>query len=96
MRQTDKKPARLTPADVGREGLHLDLAADALLNGWTRARVIAALVARVQHDTRYLAYRQANQRQTTYDAQVTQDLRALSLAAVWLQEDRWDKSGSGR
>jgi hypothetical protein len=65
---------------------HLDLAAEALLDGWTREQVIAALVGRVKRDQGYLAYRKACNRRTSYDSQVQQDIRALSLAAVWLAE----------
>src|SRR5689334_1404300 len=64
---------------------HLDLAAEALLDGWTREQVIAALIGRVKRDQGYLAYRKACNRRTSYDSQVQQDIRALSLAAVWLE-----------
>lgn len=64
---------------------HLDFAADALADGWTREQVIRALIVRVHRDTSYLAYRKASNRRTGYDAQVHQDRLALSLAAVWLQ-----------
>jgi hypothetical protein len=66
---------------------HLDLAAEALADGWTREQVVRALIVRVHRDTSYLAYRKASNRRTGYDAQVQQDRLALSLAAVWLQED---------
>lgn len=67
---------------------HLDLAAEALIDGWTREQVIAALISRVKRDQGYLAYRKACNRRTSYDSQVQQDIRALSLAAVWLAETR--------
>lgn len=66
---------------------HLDLAADALADGWTREQVMRALIVRVHRDTSYLAYRKASNRRTGYDAQVQQDRLALSLAAFWLAED---------
>ena len=52
---------------------HLDLAAE-------------ALISRVKRDQGYLAYRKACNRRTSYDSQVQQDIRALSLAAVWLED----------
>jgi hypothetical protein len=67
---------------------HLVLAAEALLDGWTREQVIAALIGRVKRDQGYLAYRKACNRRTSYDSQVQQDIRALSLAAVWLAEGK--------
>jgi hypothetical protein len=66
---------------------HLDLAAQALVDGWTRAQVISALIGRIQRDERYLAYRKACNRRTSYDGQVQADMCALALAAVWLEED---------
>jgi hypothetical protein len=66
-----------TPVD------HLDLA-----DGWTREQVIHALIVRVHRDSSYLAFRKATNRRNGYDAQIQQDMRALSLAAVWLQGDR--------
>jgi hypothetical protein len=38
-----------------RPPLHLDLAAEAILDGWTREQVIAALIGRITRDTKYLA-----------------------------------------
>src|SRR5690349_18748080 len=67
---------------------HLDLAAEAVIDGWTREQVIAALISRVKRDQGYLAYRKACNRRTSYDSQVQQDIRALSLAAVWLAEGK--------
>lgn len=66
---------------------HLDLAADALADGWTREQVIRALIVRVHRDTSYLAYRKASNRRTGYDAQIQQDRLALSLAALWLEQE---------
>ncbi len=66
---------------------HLDLAAEALLDDWTREQVIAALIGRVKRDQGYLTYRKACNRRTSYDCQVQQDIRVLSLAAVWLAEE---------
>lgn len=71
--------------------LHLDLAVQALVDGWTRAQVIEALIGRIKRDQGYLAYRKACHRRTSYDDQVQQDQRALALAACWLA----DASGSG-
>ncbi|HEV8194366.1 MAG TPA: hypothetical protein VGP82_23185 [Ktedonobacterales bacterium] len=66
---------------------YLTLAAEALLEGWTREHVIAALLSRIKRDQGYLAYRKACHRRTRYDEQVQQDLRALALAACWLEAD---------
>jgi hypothetical protein len=74
--------------DEVRTSPHLDLAAEALLDGWTREQVIAALIGRVKRDQGYLAYRKACNRRTSYDSQVQQDMRALALAAVLLEEQR--------
>ena len=68
------------------EPLHLALAGEALLDGWTRERVIAALISRIRRDDGYLAYRRACGRRTGYDEQVRADMRALALAAVWLED----------
>jgi hypothetical protein len=46
--------------------------------------VIAQLVSRIRRDQGYLAYRKAAGRKTRYDEQVTSDLQALALAAVFL------------
>ncbi len=64
---------------------HLDLAAEALLDGWTREQVIAALIGRIKRDQGYLAYRKACNRRTSYDSQVLHDMSALALAACWLE-----------
>ena len=74
-------------SDAARTIPHLDLAAEALLDGWTREQVIAALIGRVKRDQGYLAYRKACNRRTSYDGQVQQDIRALALAACWLEEE---------
>ncbi|HEV8191273.1 MAG TPA: hypothetical protein VGP82_07285 [Ktedonobacterales bacterium] len=66
--------------------LHLELAAEAVLDGWTREQVIDTLIGRISRDRRYLAYRKACNRRTGYDDQVQQDMRALALAACWLDE----------
>jgi hypothetical protein len=71
----------------GTREMHVGLAADALLDGWTREQVIAALIGRIKRDHGYLAYRKACNRRTSYDSQVQQDMRALSLAVVWLAEE---------
>lgn len=94
--QAQRQPARPKPgrAQTAEDGApseprtipHLDLAAEALIDGWTREHVVAALITRVKRDQGYLAYRKACNRRTSYDSQVQQDIRALSLAAVWLQE----------
>src|SRR5689334_10620855 len=77
-----------TPATTEvRPVLHLDLAAEALLDGWTREQVIVALISRVKRDQGYLASRKACNRRTSYDGQVQQDMQALALAAVLLGED---------
>ena len=68
------------------EALPVAMASDALLEGWTRERVLAALISRIQRDDGYLAYRRACERRTSYDAQVHSDMRALPLAACWLDE----------
>jgi hypothetical protein len=78
-----------------RPALHLDLAAEALLDGWTREQVIAALIGRIKRDQGYLAYRKACNRRTSYDSQVQQDMRALALAACWLGEGRMASSVLG-
>jgi hypothetical protein len=74
-----------TPADDGTP-LHVALASEALLEGWTRHQVIAALASRIRRDEGYLAYRRAMGRHTTYDDQVKAGMRALALAACWLED----------
>jgi hypothetical protein len=66
--------------------LHIELAAEAVLEGWTRERVIEALIGRIRRDRGYLAYRKVCNRRMSYDEQVWQDMRALALAACWLDE----------
>jgi hypothetical protein len=68
------------------EPLHVALAGEALLEGWTRERVIEALIGRVRRDEGYLAYRRACGRRTSYDEQVQADMRALALTACWLEQ----------
>ena len=46
---------------------YLHLAAEALLDGWTREQVITALIGRIKRDQGYLAYRKACNRRTSYD-----------------------------
>src|SRR6476620_9566813 len=86
--KTQRQPSVIgdTATSEARTIPHLDLAAEALLDGWTREQVITALIGRVKRDQGYLAYRKACNRRTSYDGQVQQDMRALSLAAVWLTE----------
>jgi hypothetical protein len=85
--------AQDTPADDGTPP-HVELASEALLEGWTRQQVIAALVSRIRRDEGYLAYRRATRRRTAYDDQVKADIRALALAACWLEDST--TSGSAR
>src|SRR5262249_21642978 len=80
------KRTRISRADAGSEANYLDLAGEALLAGMTREHVIAQLVSRIRRDESYLAYRKASNRRTRYDDQVQQDMRALALAAVLLEE----------
>ncbi len=61
--------------------VHVELAAEAILDGWTRERVIDTLISRIRRDRRYLAYRKACNRRTSYDDEVQQDMRALALVA---------------
>ena len=65
---------------------YVQLAGDALLGGMTREQAIAGLISRIKRDQGYLAYRKACNRRTSYDDQVRQDMRALALAAVLLEE----------
>ncbi|HEV8192304.1 MAG TPA: hypothetical protein VGP82_12625, partial [Ktedonobacterales bacterium] len=50
--------------------IHVELAAEAVLEGWTHERVIDRLIGRIRRDRRYLAYRKACNRRTSYDDQV--------------------------
>src|SRR5215510_5860942 len=74
---TTTKPARprntqqSAPADA-ETPIHLELAAEAVLNGWTRDQVIGTLISRISRDHRYLAYRKACNRRTSYDDEVQQ------------------------
>src|SRR5262245_26824804 len=81
-----KKRAQTQRLDTHCEANCLDLAGEALLAGMTREQVIAHLVSRIQRDQGYLAYRRATGRRTSYDDHVHRDLRALALAACWLEE----------
>jgi hypothetical protein len=67
--------AKDTLADDGTPP-HVALASAALLEGWTRQQVIAALVSRIRRDGGYRAYRQATGRRTGYDEQVKAAMRA--------------------
>ncbi len=70
---------------------YLDLAGDAMLSGMTRDQVIEQLRQRIERDLDYLDYRKATGKHTRYDEEVTQDLRALALAAVLLGDDHQQK-----
>jgi hypothetical protein len=59
-----------------------------VLEGWTHEQVIDTLISRISRDRRYLAYRKACSRRTSYDEEVQQDMRALALAGCWLAEHR--------
>src|SRR5690349_15924765 len=73
---------------------YIQLAGDAVLSGMTREQAIAGLISRIKRDQGYLAYRKACNRRTSYDDQVTSDIRALALAAVLLgAEDLGGPSG---
>jgi hypothetical protein len=52
----------------------------------TCEQVVAGLISRIKRDQGYLAYRKACNRRTSYDDQVQQDMLALALAAVLLEE----------
>jgi hypothetical protein len=54
--------------------------------------VVHAVIVRVSYDARYLAFRRATNRRTGYNAPVQQDMRALSLAALWLEEVSIDRA----
>ena len=89
--KTTTKPTRQrnTRASVPAEAetpLHVELAAEAVLEGWTRSQVLDTLIGRISRDRKYLAYRKACNRRTSYDDQVQQDMRALALAVCWLTE----------
>jgi hypothetical protein len=88
MKRETMSRAKDTPADDGTSSTppHVALVSEALLEGWTRQQVIAALVSRIRRDEGYLAYRRATGRHTSYDDQVRADMRALALATCWLQE----------
>lgn len=85
-KQTRQRTTRASaPADA-ETPIHVALAAEAVLEGWTHEQVVATLVSRISRDRRYLAYRKACNRRTSYDDEVQQDMRALALAACWLVE----------
>lgn len=67
-----------------------------MADGWTREQVVHALIVQVSYDARYLAFRRATNRRTGDDAQVQQDMRALSLAALWLEQLEEGASQNGR
>ena len=90
----DRKIADVTPRD-GEMPAYVALAGDALMDGWTRDRVIAALISRIRRDEGYLAYRKASGRKTGYDRQVQTDMRASALAAVWLEEGDAEQERKG-
>src|SRR5689334_5487849 len=85
-KQAQQRPNRTSaPADA-ETPLHVELAAEAMLEGWTRAQVLDTLISRIRRDRRYLAYRKAGNRRTSYDDDVQQDMRAFALAVCWLTE----------
>jgi hypothetical protein len=89
--QTKSTRRRLQPTgtQTGAETpIEVELAAEAVLEGWTHERVIDMLISRIRRDRRYLAYRKACNRRTSYDDEVQQDMQALALAACWLDEAR--------
>ncbi len=65
----------------------IELVSSALKAGWTRERVVLALLAKIQRDQKYLAYRQRTGRHTSFDEITEADLPVLALAASWLSED---------
>src|SRR5215813_9854848 len=86
-RQTRQRTKGASAPDDAETPVHVELAAEAVLDGWTREQVISTLISRISRDRRYLAYRKACNRRTSYDDQVQQDIRALALAAVLLDEE---------
>ena len=79
-------PAQTWPPTVAEVQRQLDLAGEALLAGLSREHVVMALIGRIARDEHSLAYRRACHLHTTYDTQVEADLRAIALAACWLQD----------
>lgn len=73
-------------AETLSEPRHIVLAREAVLVGMSREQVIAAIIKRIRRDEGYLAYRKASGRRTSYDEIVQADMRALALAACWLEE----------
>ncbi len=65
--------------------LHIALATEAVLDGWTRVQVATARTNRIQRDQGYPADRKTRWRKTNYDDQVQQEMRVLALAALWLE-----------
>lgn len=72
--------------DAASEPRRIALAREAVLAGMSRERLIEAIIKRIQRDEGYLAYRKASGRRTSYDEIVQADMRALALAAYWLEE----------
>lgn len=68
----------------------IELATEALRDGLDRGAVIRALLSRMRRDEAYLRYRQGRGLHTSYDDQVAADLRALALAACYLEEEAPD------
>lgn len=66
--------------------LHIALACEAVLDGWTREHVVTTLISRIRSDQAYLAYRKTCRRKTNYDEKVQRGMRALALAACWLAD----------
>ncbi len=89
-----RKPQAYTTANA-ETPIHVELAAEAIFNRWTREQVIDILISRIKRDRRYLAYRKACNRRTSYDDQVQQDMRALALAAVLLEDEESGATTAG-
>jgi hypothetical protein len=77
-RQTPVTVTTDTATTEARTIPHLDLAAEAILDGWTREHVNAALISRVKRDQGYLAYRKACNRRTSYDSHAQCGIRSDS------------------
>lgn len=74
----------------------MERAAEAVVDGWTREQVIDTLISRLRRDHRYLAYRKACNRRASYDDDVQRDMRALALAACWLEDRSAALASAGR
>lgn len=83
LRQRARETVARTDAETP---IHVELAAAAALEGWTRDQVINTLISRIKRDRRYLAYHKACNRHTSYDDQVQLDMRVLALAATLLED----------